>query len=77
MPAGIFLPMVHRCKKCSHISEVTSGGRGEIENVKNDIASDLSFEFCHQRSFVEGHCTFTTRDHCSKMCLLDFKMILY
>ncbi len=34
----LFWPIVHRCKNCSHISEVTSGGRAEIEDVKNDRA---------------------------------------
>ena len=35
--------MVHRYKKWSDILKVTSGGRVEIENVKNDQPSDLQF----------------------------------
>ena len=30
-----FWPVVHRCKMCIHISKVTSGGKPEIENAKN------------------------------------------
>ena len=30
-----------RCKKCSDMSEVSSGGRAENENVKNERLSDL------------------------------------
>ena len=33
--------MVHRYKKSSDISEVTSGGRAENENVENDKVLDL------------------------------------
>ena len=32
--------MVHRYKKYIDILKVTSGGRAEIENVKNDQPSD-------------------------------------
>ncbi len=44
--------MVHRCKKYSDISEVTSGGRAEIENVKNDRPSDLHFNLRQQMLLV-------------------------
>ncbi len=53
-----FLPMVHRYKKCSDISEVTFGGRGEIENVKNDRLSDLHFHLRQQMLLLKCHCTF-------------------
>ncbi len=33
--------MVYRYLNCSDISEVTSGGRAEIENVENDKVSDF------------------------------------
>ena len=48
-----FLLMVHRCKKCSDISEVTYGGRAEIEKVKNDRASDLPFQLCHHSPLLK------------------------
>ncbi len=38
----VFLPMVHRYKMCSDILKVTSGGKAEIENVKNDKSSILT-----------------------------------
>ena len=38
-----FVKSVHRCKKYSQISEVTSGGRAEIENVKNDFFGGLYY----------------------------------
>ncbi len=50
--------MVHWCKKCSDISEVTSGGRAEIENVKNDTPSDMQFHLCQQMLFLKYHCAF-------------------
>ncbi len=43
-----FGPTLHRCKKCSDISETTSGGRAEIENLKNDRTSDLQFHLRQQ-----------------------------
>ncbi len=46
-----FLPMVHRCKKWGDISEVTSGGRAENQNVKNDMPSDLQFHLFQQMLF--------------------------
>ena len=52
-----FLPMVHRCKKCSDISEMTSGGRAEIENIKNDEHSDLPFYLYQQMLLLKCHCT--------------------
>ncbi len=51
--------MVHRCKKCSEISEVTSGGRAEIENVKNDRPSDLQSHLRQQMLLLKCHCTFS------------------
>ncbi len=54
----IFWPMVHRCKKCSDISEVTSGGRAAIENVKNDRPSDLQCHFLQQMLLLKRHCIF-------------------
>ncbi len=48
--------MLHRCKKCSDISEVTSGGRAEIENVKNDRPSDVHFHLCQQMLLLKCHC---------------------
>ncbi len=50
-----FWPMVHRG---SDMSEVTSGARADIENVKNDRPSDLQFQLYHQRSLLKCHCTF-------------------
>ncbi len=43
--------MVHTCKKCSDISEVTSGGRAEIENVKIDKPSESQYHL-HQRMLL-------------------------
>ncbi len=40
--------MVHRYKKWSDILNVTSGGRAEIENVKNDQSVDLQFHLRQQ-----------------------------
>ena len=54
----LFWPMVHRCKKCSDISEVTSGGRAEIENVKNDRSSDLQCHLHQQMLLLKCHCIF-------------------
>ena len=42
----------------SIISEVTSGGRAEIENVKNDRPLDLQFQLCYQRSLLKCPNTF-------------------
>ena len=53
-----FWPMVHRCKKCSDISEVTSSGTAEIENVKNDRPSDLQCLLCQQMLLLKCHCIF-------------------
>ncbi len=50
--------MVCRYKKCSKVSEVTSGGRAEIENVKNDRPSDLQFHLCQQMLPLKCHYTF-------------------
>ncbi len=50
--------MVHRYKKCSDISEVTSGGRAEIENVENDMVSELPFHPRQQMLLLKYHCTF-------------------
>ena len=50
--------MVHRCKKCSDPSEVTSGGTAEIENVKNDRPSDLEFHLRQQMLLLKSHRTF-------------------
>ncbi len=50
--------MVHRYKKCSDIPEVTSGGRAENENVKNDKVSDLYFHLRQQMLFLKNHFTF-------------------
>ena len=50
--------MVHRFKKCIEISEVTSGGGAEIENVKNDMPSDLPFHLRQQMLLLKSHCTF-------------------
>ncbi len=54
----LFWPMVHRCKKCSDISEVTSGGRAEIENVKNDRPSNWHVHLRQQMLLLKCHCTF-------------------
>ncbi len=35
--------MVYRYKMCSDFLKVTSGGRAEIEDVKNDKPADLQF----------------------------------
>ncbi len=43
-----FWLMVHRCKKCSDIVKVTSGGRAENENVKNDKLPDMQSHLCQQ-----------------------------
>ena len=43
--------MVHRCKKCGDISDVTSGGIAEIENVKNDRPSGFHFHLRQQMLF--------------------------
>ncbi len=56
------MPMVHRCKKRSDISKVTSGGRAEIENVKNDRPSDFQFQFCPPMSLLKCHSIFTYMD---------------
>ena len=53
-----FWPMVHRCEKCIDISEVTSGGRAETENVKNDMPSYLQFHLCQQMLLLKCQCTF-------------------
>ncbi len=53
-----FWPMVHRYKKCSDIFKVTSGGRAEIENVKNDQPSDVQFHLCQQMLLWKCHCIF-------------------
>ena len=45
--------MVHRCKKCRHISEVTSGGRAEIENMKNDSPSDWQANLLQQMLLIK------------------------
>ncbi len=50
--------MVHRYKKCSDISEVTSGGTAENENVENDKVSDLQFHLRQQMLFLKYHFTF-------------------
>ncbi len=50
--------MFHTYKKCSNISEVTSGGRAEIENVKNDRPSDSQFYLRQQMLLLKCHCTF-------------------
>ena len=50
--------MLYRCKKYINISEVTSDGRAEIENVKNDGASGLQSHLCHQMLLLKSHCTF-------------------
>ena len=50
--------MVHRCKKCSEISEVTSGSRAEIENVKNDRSSDLQCHLHQQMLLLKCLCIF-------------------
>ena len=50
--------MVHRCKKCSEISEVTSGGGGEIEYVKNDMPPGFQFHLRQQMLLLKSHCTF-------------------
>ena len=54
----LFWPMVHTCKKCGDISEVTSGGRAEIENVKNDRPSDWQANLRQQMLLIKCHCTF-------------------
>ena len=48
----LFWPMVHWCKKCVDISKVTYGGRAKIENVKNDMLSDLHFNLRQQMLFL-------------------------
>ncbi len=50
--------MGHRCKKCSDIPEVTSGGRAEIEKVKNDKLSDLQVHLRQQMLLLKYHRTF-------------------
>ncbi len=50
--------MVHRCEKCGDISEVTSGGRAEVENVKNDRPSDLQFHLHQQMLLLRCYCIF-------------------
>ena len=52
-----FCPTVHRCNKCSDISEVTSGNRAEIANLKVCHFSHFQFQVCHQRSLLKCHCT--------------------
>ena len=52
--------MVHRCEKCDDISELTSGGRAEIENVKNDRPSDLQLNLRQQILLLKCHCNFYT-----------------
>ncbi len=54
----LFWPIVCRYKKCSDISDVTSGGRAEINNVKNYRPSDFHFQLCQQRSLLNCHCSF-------------------
>ena len=54
----LFWPMVIRYKKCSDISELTSGGRAEIEIVENDKGSDLQFDLCKQMLLLNYNCTF-------------------
>ncbi len=53
-----FWLMVHRCKKCSDISEVTSGGRAEIENMKNDRPSGWQANLRQQMLLIKYHWTF-------------------
>ena len=50
--------MVHRCKKCSDISEVTSGGRAEIENMKNYRLSDMQLHLHYQMLLLKYYHTF-------------------
>ena len=59
--------MVQRCKKCGNISEVTSGGRGEIENLKNDKHSELQFHLRLQMLLLKCHCTFSIYGALGKM----------
>ena len=49
--------MVDRCKKSSDISEDTSGGKAEIENVDNYRPSDMQFHLHRQILFLKSHCT--------------------
>ncbi len=50
--------MVHRCKKCGDISEVTSGGRAEVESVKNCRPLDLQFHLRQQMLISKCYYTF-------------------
>ena len=51
-----FWPTIHRCKKCSDIPKVTSGGRAEIENLEVcHFFKCFIFQFCYQRSVLEYH----------------------
>ena len=50
--------MLYRCKKCSDISEVTSGDRAEIENVKIDRPSDWHAHLPQQMLLLKCHRTF-------------------
>ncbi len=50
--------MFHRCKKCGNISEVTSGGRAKIENMKNDRPSDLQLHLHQQMLLLKCYYTF-------------------
>ena len=52
-----------------HISEVTSGGRVEIENVKNDRPSDVHFHLRQQMLLLKCHCTFSIYGALGKMAL--------
>ncbi len=44
--------------QCSIDGEVTSGGRAEIEIVKNNMPSDLPFHLPQQMLLLKCHCTF-------------------
>ena len=74
----IFWPMFHRCKKCGDISELTSGGRAEIENVKNDRPSDLQLYLHQQILLLKCHCTFYIYETLDEKAFLsDFEKMVY
>ena len=50
-----FWPIVHRCKKCSDISEVTSGGRAELKMWK---MTGWHVHLCQHMLLLKCHCTF-------------------
>ena len=66
----LFWPMVHRRKKCTDISELTSGGRAEIENVKNDMLPVLQFNLCQQMLHFKCYCT--SMEHRAKKLFVGF-----